>query len=101
MRLVLLVQPENDQARIAGRRVRAYVGEAAIERDERPALRLKHLGDALIDGADQSLLMHRVGVMAGRTQQVRDLLRQVLVHLEAHAGQAGRGKTRSRARSAA
>lgn len=61
------------------------VGEIGIEGDEHTVFREAGRGDAVVVGRGEALVVDRIGLMSGVSEEGGHLDRQVLVHLEAHA----------------
>jgi hypothetical protein len=94
-------ETQHDQAGVLIRRIGSYIGEIEIQGQEDSTLILTDLGQMPVAGANEPLI-HRSGLVSGCTQLLGQLHRKVLIDFEPHAAPyAGRGTTRSRAKSAA
>jgi len=99
MRLVR--QAENYDAGIVGGRVRQYVGEFQVQRDEGALLSAADVNDALVRLTAKRLLDDGVGIVPSRFKHRRQCRRQILVisrsgQVNTLARQLGRVRHRSR-----
>ena len=80
-----------DDARMFVRRVRAYVREVEVERDERASFALADIRDLRVHATAEILIAHGHRVVALSLQQRGELDGKVLIDLEREHGYPARG----------
>jgi hypothetical protein len=80
----LITDTQHDHARTASRRVRAYIGEVQVQRDQRSLFPVATLGNHLIGRTAQAFVKHRVNVVPRRDEKRCCLVVQILVDLQSH-----------------
>jgi hypothetical protein len=70
--------------------IRTEVGNALVQREEDAAIAADVIEESRIMYTCEGFIVNRVGLMAGGTQVLAQLSREVLVQLDLHAGRRGR-----------
>jgi len=79
---ILVLNPQHDDPRVLGRRVGSNVREVEVERDDHSSLGSADPRKVGIETSPKALVSHGRGILAMRSQQLRDFTGEVLVDFE-------------------